>query len=1328
MFAFKGGSTFAKQGANTFSRAFFPASSGTSQQKGQFVWQQLPTGLNGQGSAAGAAGSDENNNSPAAAASVQHYRKYVARRQQPVPSRQGQKRQSQQQQQQQQQQGKKFESTLPTVVDVVGPQDALVLASPHGQYQPHVSSGSVMATRNQLRDDITSRLSNLMIHGSTAPSVVSSPRMITAGGEVGHARSYSTASTASMISEVTDASIFAIPTADTYFERMSALLQSGNLKEIVDQVETMKKFNVALTPEIYALLIEAHATLRKTGTPLAHLLNVYREMVAQGIRPTLAIHAQLVRALAARDREVHTFTSMMESSRGTLSSIKGSGDIESVKSKLREEQNLEKALTVFHATVTSSVYFDRRTFDELLGALGSRGRLADAEVVYAKMEKYGITPTPWTMAHMINAAGRAGDRAAADKYFAMHKSLCSLQEWGASRESTFASRFAFSHYAASIVLTATELPLAERVKQALHIIDDVCVQLTGGVDTARYQTLLQQVTNAINEQSSTESSQADLELAMSLFEQMAGAGSRMRVAILAPLIDMAIRTGNHATVCRLFDAACADGGLVGTVMFQDIALYAARNGDIDMLTMAIRCMRRRGRGGLFEHFRTRFSPGVPEQLLRTVTEALQHGTEPGVADEAVLTTFRLITDALTNGPLTKPVESMGFTGAGDARSPSEARDLAAFLLLELHRADPTMHARVYEVLVSNNIFPDQHLAPVVVSLFQESVADAARLQNIAKASWTPSMMEAFIEYQVRSAIVVNGSTHGTTGGQSVRKAALEIFDAVADIFATVPSKRIVSHVNDYLLTNHCAPLQTDASGRPFIDENAQPVVPAQQQQQKQQTQQMSQQNGSAPKFTYSDASGALSEELLSHRNNLDKMATVYQHMLESHMAPSVSAMSWYMESLSRASQYDRALQVMVDGERIAADLAKSKSASDSHSTRLLIQMYSLGIICLVKKNGAGALDEAMDYFMRVVKLNRFPTAMANAELLLRCKDDDPRVHAFIAKLGIDATRVDQTEAPGSASSAAVAQADKHANAGVATSPSAQLALAMRNGMKRHNVRLSTYFYNVALARVAKVRDWPVARSMHGDMIRFRIPLTTITYGTLMNCALRYGDIAGAEELFASYRRDPTFSAPQQAPIHAPPLAAATARLRNSHHMVDRRTGPYNVMMTHHVEAAQSQQAVVATFETMVKDGVQPDSIAYRLLMQAYALLEPINVDRAALVFAEMQSRGLPVFHNHYGVLISGYGLKLGNVNAALDWLEKMVREIGVEGTVGNAPLSSTASVDGTDSSMSSLASEQLIVLQSAMEAQDAYGNDVTGERLRCILLDAGLDALAVQRA
>ncbi len=169
------------------------------------------------------------------------------------------------------------------------------------------------------------------------------------------------------------------------------------------------------------------------------------------------------------------------------------------------------------------------------------------------------------------------------------------------------------------------------------------------------------------------------------------------------------------------------------------------------------------------------------------------------------------------------------------------------------------------------------------------------------------------------------------------------------------------------------------------------------------------------------------------------------------------------------------------------------------------------------------------------------------------------------------------------------------------------------------VEPGVFLYNAVIGKLGKARRIDDCLFYFGDMQARNIRPSSVTYGTLVNALCRTSEEHFAEEMF-----DEMESAPNYRP----------------------RAAPYNCIIQYFLNTKRDRSKVLAYFERMKSRNIKPTSHTYKLLIEAHATLEPIDLSAAQAVLQDIKSSGMQPEAVHYGSLIHAKGCVMHDMTGA----------------------------------------------------------------------------------
>jgi len=190
--------------------------------------------------------------------------------------------------------------------------------------------------------------------------------------------------------------------------------------------------------------------------------------------------------------------------------------------------------------------------------------------------------------------------------------------------------------------------------------------------------------------------------------------------------------------------------------------------------------------------------------------------------------------------------------------------------------------------------------------------------------------------------------------------------------------------------------------------------------------------------------------------------------------------------------------------------------------------------------------------------------------------------------------------------------------------------------KSEGVEPSSFLYNALIGKLGKARRIDDCLFYFAEMRSLGIRPTSVTYGTIVNALCRVSDEKFAEELFEEMESMPNYKP---------------------------RPAPYNSLMQYFLTTKRDRAKVLAYYERMKVNNIQPTMHTYKLLIDTYATLEPINMSAAERVLGDIRSAGSSPEAVHYASLIHAKGCVLHDMAGA----RAVFDSVAAEGRIAPQP-------------------------------------------------------------
>ncbi|KAF2279630.1 uncharacterized protein EI97DRAFT_492184 [Westerdykella ornata] len=173
--------------------------------------------------------------------------------------------------------------------------------------------------------------------------------------------------------------------------------------------------------------------------------------------------------------------------------------------------------------------------------------------------------------------------------------------------------------------------------------------------------------------------------------------------------------------------------------------------------------------------------------------------------------------------------------------------------------------------------------------------------------------------------------------------------------------------------------------------------------------------------------------------------------------------------------------------------------------------------------------------------------------------------------------------------------------------------------KAEGVEPSSFLYNALIGKLGKARRIDDCLFYFSEMRNLGIRPTSVTYGTIVNALCRVSDEKFAEELFEEMESMPNYKP---------------------------RPAPYHSMMQFFLTTKRDRSKVLAYYERMRSKRIEPTTHTYKLLIDTYATLEPVDMEAAEGVLEQIRVAGAIPEAVHYSSLIHAKGCVLHDMEGA----------------------------------------------------------------------------------
>ncbi|KAL2865703.1 pentatricopeptide repeat protein [Aspergillus lucknowensis] len=171
------------------------------------------------------------------------------------------------------------------------------------------------------------------------------------------------------------------------------------------------------------------------------------------------------------------------------------------------------------------------------------------------------------------------------------------------------------------------------------------------------------------------------------------------------------------------------------------------------------------------------------------------------------------------------------------------------------------------------------------------------------------------------------------------------------------------------------------------------------------------------------------------------------------------------------------------------------------------------------------------------------------------------------------------------------------------------------------VEPTSFLYNALIGKLGKARRIDDCLQYFAEMRANNVRPTSVTYGTIVNALCRVSDERFAEEMFEEMESMPNYKP---------------------------RPAPYNSMIQYFLNTKRDRSKVLAYYERMLSRNIKPTMHTYKLLIDAHASLEPVDMEAAEKVLETIKASKQEPEAVHYASLIHANGCVMQDMEAALN--------------------------------------------------------------------------------
>ncbi|SAL94908.1 hypothetical protein [Absidia glauca] len=934
--------------------------------------------------------------------------------------------------------------------------------------------------------------------------------------------------------------------------RILAVKRDGNLKAVMVEFTTMKKQGLPLTHHTYNLVLDAYATLRREGSPLAPMLRVYDEMVCSQIQPSSYTYTLLIRTLCRRDVEVQKTVAMLKrQSARTGQLVQDIGVLEA-------ESNLTKAMDLFADAITAhhTQVFEVDLFNQLLRVLSHYGDTAHALQVFDQLElSTHASANAATYAALINLFGRAGDIQAARRYFAMYQEH--KDDIGPHDSSYVYNALVDSHLKCGLL------------EGAIRVIDTDMVNDGVKLTIIPYNSVIRHYCM-----------QSEMENAHDVVDKLLQEPDRL------PQPDASTYGPILAAYCHAQDIKGAD------LVYADLVKTDIAKSYGNLANYALLCLAKQQGGKAIKVVEDmRLARLEPDPVL--ACRIISYFTHAGSLDQAV-SALHVILGVLSPRTLAKGQRLLVETSL---QLVGMIKDVNQMLLVA-HVTTPLWFGGKLPSALCKGLVQTYQGATSTDNTF--TMADYSVLFDAV------IMLATFSQQNNNASDVKNGVDR-----------PMPLFMALLKSMQSdglVPPSNLVSRVTAFWQMK--GDLTAEATWRAAVDpvsvdpatKSSPPTHPSTVDTSEVTyakavaTEDDTDKNGTGPPLFDVPASQEIMK-LVMH-GHLHNAMTLLDKICAGDMLPSPDALRDAIALVGKQGHMEMALKMyqVCLGSYETIDL-KQQGYDKAQAIYLITNSILIGYA------QQGSMVNAKVYYDQIKKMGLFPDGNGYASLLL-----------------------------GSAKCATDEASD---------------ALTIYDEAKRHNVKPTTFFYNVVISKLAKARKLESALYLFDEMHEFKVTPNSITYGAIISACVRAGSETHARRLFGEMLSSSSYQP---------------------------RVGPFNNMMQFYVRQQPNRERVLEYFAELRRRHIKPSPHTYKLLMEAYASMTPYDMPTAHRMLSEMERRDrIRPQATHYATLIYAYGTLQRDVQSADRVFGEMVKsQVPMDEAVYQAMLDTLISNDCLD--------------------------------------------------
>ncbi|KAL9554927.1 hypothetical protein MBANPS3_002584 [Mucor bainieri] len=936
-----------------------------------------------------------------------------------------------------------------------------------------------------------------------------------------------------------------------YNNRILAAKRNGNIRVVMSEFISMKKNSVQMTHHTYNLVLEAHAILRREGTPLTTMLKIYNEMIQAQIQPNTYTYILMIRTLCKRDVEVQKTVAMLK-----RQSARIGHDNEDV-GLLEAERNLDKALAIFHYAVSDGVSvntFEVEIFNQLLRVLSHYGDTSDANFVYSQLEQSAVQakPNSATYAALINLFGRAGDINMALYYYNVYTQV--KETLGPHDTSYIFNALVDCHLKCGLL------------SGALHVVEHDMVEHGIKLTCIPYNSIIRHYC-AHDQMSEAE---ALIDRLIQGHQQESDKYPYPDASSYGPILSAYCQANEWEAATRIYDALRKTDITKAYGNLANYALLCLTHHDRDKALCVIQDMTKANLEPdpvLAERIVTSFAQAEQvtqaigalhtlQQAMspRSLSKGFQHIMDGALEIVLHSTSVRQVLQVMH---IVMPlVHAHNSTASSQQASSSNTNATvpSAYEIMSKTLVDSYFgHAKDSQDLLT---LPDFQLlfdAAFVVYAHPSSFLGDTAMQFLQDMRASNVAVPAGLYHSVLTELQRHGELESESRWKAAFGQSLPSADTAAYTTGTAISSRHAHDEDEDDIIIEIAEETEQEQAHVRASTTATAIAAA------------------ANAVSTPSKAEIISNEVLKavvNGNCRDAIRIFEDRIICRGLIPTPEVMRDVIALAGKQGDIQTALTMYNNSIYAFKDIADIQTKDEA--------IYMATNSLLIGYAQKGDMDKAKVYYDRIKAMGHYPDSNGYASLLL-----------------------------GSAKCATDEATD---------------ALAIYDEAKRHNVKPTTFFYNVIISKLAKARKLDSALCLFDEMRLFKIPANSITYGAIISASVRSGSENQSRRLFGEMLSSPSYQP---------------------------RVGPFNNMMQFYVRQHPNRERVLEYFSELRRRHIKPSPHSYKLLMEAYTHIAPYDMPMAHKLLSDMtRCDRLRPQATHYATLIYSYGILQRDVQSA----------------------------------------------------------------------------------